>query len=133
MPLLDERAKLVAGDVKAVEVGVAVVALHLLTLNSNLPPGGFVRFLVEVTEGDLENATTERIGGDFYVQQHTWVSKRANLVNSPGNEQPPFSTDRSLTLSGSFIARGQSRGRDVEVGGDFHVVPLLLDERMSAK
>ena len=37
-----------------------------------------------------------------------------------------------LTLSGSFVARGQRRGRDVEVRWHLHVVPLLLDERMSA-
>ena len=37
-----------------------------------------------------------------------------------------------LTLSGSFIARGQCRGRDVEARGHSHVVPLLLDERMGA-
>ena len=38
-----------------------------------------------------------------------------------------------LTLSGSFIARGQRRGRDVEARGHSHVVPLLLDERMLPK
>ena len=37
-----------------------------------------------------------------------------------------------LTLSGGFIARGQSRRRDVEVRGHLHVVPFLLDEGMSA-
>ena len=37
-----------------------------------------------------------------------------------------------LTLSSRFIARGQGWGGDVEVGRHTHVVPLLLDERMSA-
>jgi len=35
VPLLDERAKLVAGDVEAVEVGVAVVAFNFLALHAN--------------------------------------------------------------------------------------------------
>lgn len=38
-----------------------------------------------------------------------------------------------LTLSGRSVARGEGRGGDVEGrGGDSHVVPLLLDERVRA-
>jgi hypothetical protein len=88
MPLLDESAELVAGDVKAVVVGVAIVAFHLLALNLNLSPGRLVGLTVEVTERDLENATAERIGGDFYKRQFTRVSKRANFSNSPGTCLP---------------------------------------------
>ena len=65
VPLLDEGAKLVSGDVQAVVVGVAVVALHLFALDAHLSPGLLLRVAVEVTERDLENATTERISGDF--------------------------------------------------------------------
>ena len=42
MPLLDEGAQLVAGDVHAVEVSVAIVAFHFLALQRNLPPGGLM-------------------------------------------------------------------------------------------
>lgn len=65
VPLLDESAELVSGDVETVVVGVAVVALHLLALDANLSPGLLVGVTVEVTERDLENATTERVSGDF--------------------------------------------------------------------
>ena len=66
MPLLDESAQLVAGDVHAVEVGVAIECLNLFALNLDLSPGLVVSVVVEVTKGDLENATLERVGGDFY-------------------------------------------------------------------
>ena len=114
MPLLDERAKLVAGDIKAVEVGVAVVALHLLALNSNLPPGGFVGLLVEVTERNLENATTQRISGDFYIRQQTQVSKRANLGSSQGTSSLPLAQIHYLLcpaalLHGVKVGAGMSK------------------------
>ena len=63
VPLLDEGAELVAGDVKAVEVGEAVVTLHFLALHSHLSPGLLVSVLVQVTKRDLENAATKRVGG----------------------------------------------------------------------
>jgi len=65
VPLLDESAELVSGDVHTVEVGVAVVALDFFALDANLSPGLLVSVLVKVTERDLENATTEGVGGDF--------------------------------------------------------------------
>ena len=69
MPLLDESAELVSGHVETVVISVAVVALHFLTLDSNLSPGLVVSVLVQVTERDLENATTEGFSGDFYAQK----------------------------------------------------------------
>ena len=65
MPLLDEGAELVSGNVEAVVVRVAVVALVFLALDSHLSPGLVVSVLVKITERDLENATTERVSGDF--------------------------------------------------------------------
>ena len=65
MPLLDERAELVSSDVHAVEVRVAVEALHLLALNAHLSPRVLVGVSVEVTERDLENATTQGVSRDF--------------------------------------------------------------------
>ena len=65
VPLLDESAELVSGDVHTVEVGVAVVALDFFALDAHLSPSLLVSVLVEVTERDVENATTEGVGGDF--------------------------------------------------------------------
>ncbi len=39
VPFLDEGAELVLSDIDAVEVGVAVVALHFFYLHSDLSPG----------------------------------------------------------------------------------------------
>ena len=61
MPLLDQGAELVSGDVHAVVVSVTIVPLNFLTLNSDLSPGLLVSVLVEITERDVENATTERV------------------------------------------------------------------------
>ena len=71
VPLLDEGAELVSSNVHAVVVGVAVVALHFLTLNSDLSPGLLMSVLVQVAERDLEDASAERVGGDFYNQEKT--------------------------------------------------------------
>ena len=81
VPLLDESAELVSGDVEAVEVGVAIVALNLLALNANLSPGELVGFLLKITERDLENATTEGVSGNFYntPTKSAFEHKRANF------------------------------------------------------
>ena len=69
VPLLDQGAELVSRDVHAVEVGVAVVALHFLALDSDLSPGLLVGVLVQVAKADFENATTERVSGNFYKRR----------------------------------------------------------------
>ena len=69
VPLLDEGAQLVSSDVKTVEVRVTVVALDLLALDSDLPPGLIVSVLVQVTKGNLENTTAERLGRDFCKEE----------------------------------------------------------------
>ena len=134
MPLLHERAQLVAGDVQAVEVGVAVVALHLFALDAHLSVGLLVSVLVQITQRDLENATTQRVGGNFYSTQSVSQSRTSKRANFAGlaRSQKSRAPAPVLTLSGRFIARGQGRGRVVEVGRHAHVVPLLLDERMGA-
>ena len=58
--------------------------------------------------------------------------KRANSVIFHKKEQSKENASK-LTLSGRFVTRGLGRLRDVEVGRHVHVVPLLLDERMSTK
>lgn len=66
VPLLDKSAELVAGRVKAVEVGIAVHALDFLNLELDLSPGVLVVLVHQVSEGDFEDTTTERVGGDFF-------------------------------------------------------------------
>ena len=65
VPLLHESAKLVPRDVHAIEVRVAVVALHFLALHAHLSPGLVVSLLVQIAERNLEHATTERVSGNF--------------------------------------------------------------------
>lgn len=69
VPLLDQRARLVAGNVHAVEVGVAVVAFNFFALDLHLSPGVFVSLAVQIGKRDLENATLEGVSGNFYVSQ----------------------------------------------------------------
>ena len=58
VPLLDQGAESVSGDVHAVEVGVAVESLHFFDLYLHLPPGTISGFLgVQVGQRYLENAT----------------------------------------------------------------------------
>lgn len=63
-PLLDERAQLVPGKVKAVEVRHHIVALHVLAAELDLPEP-LVVVLVEVGERDLEDAALQALRGDF--------------------------------------------------------------------
>lgn len=69
VPLLDQRARLVAGNVHTVEVGVAVVAFDFFALDLHLSPGVFVSLAVQISKRDLENATLEGVSGNFYVSQ----------------------------------------------------------------
>lgn len=66
VPLLDEGAHLISGDVETVEVRVALEALDFFALQAHLSPALLVSVLVKVTERDLENTTAERLSRDFY-------------------------------------------------------------------
>ena len=61
VPLLDEGAELVSGDINAVEVRVAVETLNLFALYANLSPCLLVGVTVQVGKRDLENATFQTI------------------------------------------------------------------------
>lgn len=62
LPLADERAELVRGEVETVEVGQAVLALDLIDAELDLAES-MVLVLLEIGEGDLENAALEGIVG----------------------------------------------------------------------
>lgn len=63
LPLLDQGAELVTGEVHSVEVGKAVAALDLVGPQLDLPVGLLI--VVEVGEGNLENTTLEGVGGEL--------------------------------------------------------------------
>jgi len=63
VPLLDETAELVAGDVHTVEVGEAIEALDFLNLELDLSPGVLVGVVVQLTEGHGEDTAAEGVGG----------------------------------------------------------------------
>ena len=63
-PLLDERAEFVAGQVHAVEVGHAVVALHIFAAQLHFAEH-LVLVFVEVCQRDFKHAALETFGRDF--------------------------------------------------------------------
>lgn len=63
MPLLDEGAKLITGDVESVVVGKALESLDLLAADLDLSEGLVGGVTVQVSEVDLEDASLERVGG----------------------------------------------------------------------
>lgn len=67
VPLLDDGAELVAGDVHAVEVGVAVEALDLLDLDLHLSPSLLVGVSVQISQRYLEHAALQAVRGDLYA------------------------------------------------------------------
>ena len=62
LPLPHERAELVRGEVEAVEVGEAVLALHFVDAEFDFAEG-VVFVLLEVGEGDFEDAAFEGVVG----------------------------------------------------------------------
>jgi hypothetical protein len=62
LPLADERAELVGGEVEAVEVGQAVLALDLVDTELDLAEG-VVLVLLEIGERNLEYPALQRIVG----------------------------------------------------------------------
>lgn len=62
LPLADERAKLVAGEVETVEVGQDVTTLDLVNTETNAA-GSVVLRALEVSEGDVQNTALELVVG----------------------------------------------------------------------
>lgn len=63
MPLLDDGAELVAGELHAVEVGEAVLALDILADEAELAEVELR--LVEVAERHLEDTALQEVAGDL--------------------------------------------------------------------
>ena len=117
MPLLDEGAHLVAGDVHAVEVSVAVKALNFLALNTHLSPGLVVGILVQVTERDLEDTATEGIGGDFYKMINILATVKETRQSKLATSQPHICLPVAL-LSSFYLLCPAVLLQGVKVGSE---------------
>ena len=65
LPLSDERAELVSGEVHTVEVGVAVFALDILADKLELPESVLV--VVQISEGTLVHSSLQGISSDLHT------------------------------------------------------------------
>jgi len=63
VPLLDESAELVSGDINSVEVRVAVESLNFFALNTDLSPGLLVGVTVQIGKRNIENTASQTISG----------------------------------------------------------------------
>mmetsp|Transcript_19323 Transcript_19323/g.46682 ORF Transcript_19323/g.46682 Transcript_19323/m.46682 type:complete len:224 (-) Transcript_19323:186-857(-) len=61
VPLAHQAADLVAGEIHAVEIRQAVLALDFLAAELHLAEGHILRVGVEVSQGDLKHATTQTV------------------------------------------------------------------------
>lgn len=65
VPLLNEGAELVTGDVHTVEVGEAIETLDFFDLDLNLSPCNLMSVVVELTKGNGEDTAAEGVSGDL--------------------------------------------------------------------
>ena len=119
VPLLNEGAKLVSGDIQSIEVSVAIEVLDLLNLQSHLSPGVLLLLTwitVKIGVGYLENATSQAISSDFYhneVKLDAPIKQKWNHLLCPavllqgvrvGVETS--NVDGTCTLYHSFLTNG---------------------------
>ena len=64
LPLADKGAELVGGEIKAVEVGQAVLALDFVDSELDFSEG-VVFIILEIGKGDFKDAAFERVVGIF--------------------------------------------------------------------
>ena len=65
VPLLDELAEFVSGDVHAVEVGVAVHALHFFNLHLHLSPGISTALVLQVSQRHLKHSSFQTVSSNL--------------------------------------------------------------------
>ena len=65
VPLLDNGAELVSGDVHSVEVSVAIKALNFFNLHLHLSPGQLVAVSVQISQRYFEHTTFQAVSGDL--------------------------------------------------------------------
>jgi hypothetical protein len=98
VPLLDESAEAVTGDVHTVEVGVEVVSLDFFALEADLAPRLFVGGGVKVTERHGEDTATEGISSDLLTGSLVAGSQggHTGIENAGHMYVVPFFLDESM-------------------------------------
>lgn len=86
VPLLDNGALLIAGDVHSVEVSVAVEALDFLDLDLHLSPGLFVAVSVQISQRYLKHTTLEGVSSNLLTSSSVAGGKSGGShVENGGN------------------------------------------------
>lgn len=67
LPLLDHGAHLVTSEVHAVEVGKAVLALHIFCDQLKLAEGHLV--VLQISQTDFEHTSLQTIRGNSYITE----------------------------------------------------------------
>ena len=107
LPLLDEGLQAVVGEVHPVERGEAVVALHLLHFQLDLPVAELL-VVVEVSEVELEDTASEPVGGDLETDGlgHAGLAGHAVAEDAGGDDVVPLLAKEGVGLSLGGLARG---------------------------
>jgi hypothetical protein len=116
LPLADERAELVGGEVEAVEVGQAVLALDLVDAELDLAEG-VVLILLEIGEGNLEYPSLEGVVGVL----QTGGAVDEGLADTACGQYACAVQIAAAACWGVLLPDRESSGR-------LDVVPVLLSE-----
>jgi len=65
VPLLDQSAQFVFGDIHTIEVSIAVVAFDLLNLHFHFSPGISRALVLQVSQRYFENSASQTVSGDL--------------------------------------------------------------------
>jgi len=91
MPFLDHRACLISGNAHSVEVGVTFVILDFHDLELELSPGLCLRLVVAVSQGDIENTTSQAVSGILLTGTLvTWGQSDLSLIETWGKYVVPL-------------------------------------------
>ncbi len=92
VPLLHDSAELIAGDIHAVEVGVAVETLDFLDLDLHLSPGLFVAVSVQISQRYFKHTTLKGVSSDLLTSSSVarGESGGSHVENSGNVDIVPF-------------------------------------------
>lgn len=111
LPLANERAQLVVGEVEAVEVGEDIRALNLVNAQTNAA-SSVVLAVLEVGKGNVENTALELLVGALQTSGavHKSLTHVANIEGSRSLDRVPFLTSEGVNslLLVSLLALAKS-------------------------
>ena len=91
VPLLNQGAEFVSGDVHTVEVGIAIHSFNFVDLEFELSPGLGLRLVVAVSQGDVENTPSQAISSHFLTSVFvTWGQSDLSLIETWGKYVVPL-------------------------------------------